>query len=507
MAPVVVAVVILSQPVPAIAATACEDIASLALPNAKIDQARAVAAGTFTPPAGQAPNVYADLPAFCRVSATLTPSRDSDIKIEVWLPAAGWNGKFQAVGNGGWAGVIPYPALAAAVASGYAGAGTDTGHVGNNAEFAPGHPEKMVDLAYRSIHEMTVQSKTLIHAYYDTAPRFSYYNGCSQGGRQGLASAQRYPQDFDGIVVGAPAWNAARNHAARTALNLIVNKNPDSVIPASKYSMIHAAVLHACDAQDGVKDGVIENPTTCGFAYASLACRGSDGPDCLTPGQVESANAMTSPIKDPKTGTLLYEGHLWPGSELGWGTLGGPKPLGNALTAMTHVVFNDRNWDYHTMNLATDVDLAVTIDNGLMYTGDPNLAPFFDRGGKLLMYHGWADPQVTPQNATTYYNNVVTAVGTDKASKSIALFMVPGMNHCRGGAGTDTFDKMKVLEEWVERGETPTRIIASHRTDGHVDKTRPLCPFGQVARYSGRGDASDATNFSCVDELMSTTGR
>src|SRR5438094_3902667 len=244
----------------------CESVAALTLPNTTVTSAQTVAAGAFTPPAagrgrgnGLPANPYARLPAFCRVAATSRPSSDSDIKIEVWLPASGWNGKFQAVGNGGWAGTISYPALAAAVAAGYAGASTDTGHVGNNADFALGHPEKLIDIGYRSIHEMTVQAKTILNAHYGSAAKFSYYNGCSQGGRQGLAAAQTYPEDFNGIVAGAASWNQMRAHGARVALNLVVNKDAGSVIPASKYPMIHQAVINACDVQDGVADGVIEN--------------------------------------------------------------------------------------------------------------------------------------------------------------------------------------------------------------------------------------------------------
>ena len=495
---------------PAVAATACQNLASVALPNARIDSAHVIAAGAFTPPSGAGRggaggSAFARLPSFCRVMATLTPSSDSDIKTEIWLPASGWNGKYLAVGNGGWAGTIPYPALAAALSAGYAAAGTDTGHVGNTADFALGHPEKLIDFAHRSIHEMTVHSKAVVVAHYGNAPRLSYYNGCSQGGRQGLAAAQRYPADFNGIIVGAPAWNTVRNGAARTALNLAVNKNADSIIPPSKYRMIHEAVLNACDARDGLKDGVIENPTMCRFDYAALRCKHGDGADCLTAGQVESAKAMTSPVKDSKTGRVIFEGHLWPGSELGWATLGGPEPLSNAVTGLKNVVFKNRDWDYRTLDLSTIADVADKADDGLLATSDPNLNPFFDRGGKLLVYHGWSDPQVTPQNATIYYSNVIRAVGKEKAASSIALFMVPGMNHCQGGVGTDSFDKVKVLEEWVEQGETPTRIVASHLTDGRVDKTRPLCPFGQVAKFKGTGDPNDAANFSCVPESMSTS--
>ena len=497
---------------PAAAATSCENLASLALPNAKINSAQMVAAGAFVQPGGgaargetgPAANPFTKLPAFCRVTATLTPTSDSDIKIEVWLPATGWNGKFEAVGNGGWAGTIPYPGLGQALAASYAAAGTDTGHVGNSAEFALGHPEKLIDLAYRSIHEMTVQSKTIINAHYGSAAKFSYYNGCSQGGRQGLAAAQTYPEDFNGIVAGAATWDQMRAHGARTALNLFVNKDADSTIPRSKYPMVHQGVLNTCDAQDGVTDTVLENPTRCNFDYSKLLCKASDNPECLTKGQVESAKAMTSPLKDPKTGKVLFEPHLMPGAELGWATNGGPQPLGPALTAMKNIVFKDSNWDYHTMNVSTDVERADKSDNGVMYSGDPNLKPFFDHGGKLLMYHGWSDPQVSPMLSITYYNNVQKAVGKDKASNSIALFLVPGMGHCQGGPGTDTFDKVQALAGWVEQGKKPAQIVASHLTNGQVDKTRPLCPFGQVAKYKGTGSTNDAANFTCAAEAMNT---
>jgi feruloyl esterase len=483
---------------PSLAATACEDLLALTLVNAKIDSAQLVAPGAFSPPAGRGSiTVYERLPAFCRVSATLTPTSDSDIKTEIWLPAAGWNGKFQAVGNGGWAGTIPYGALAAALMSGYAAAGTDTGHTGNNADFAPGHPEKLIDLAYRSIHEMTVQAKVIINSSYGSPAQFSYYNGCSQGGRQGLAAAQKYPGDFNGIVAGAASWNQMRAHGARVALNRIVNKDAGSVIPSSKYAMIHAAVINVCDARDGVKDGVIEDPQMCKFDYADLACKSGDGPNCLIKGQIESAKAMTSPMRDPKSQKVLFAGHLMLGSELGWATLGGPEPLGVALTGMRNVVFGDRNWDYRNLNISTDIDLADKSDGGAMYSGDPDLKPFFERGGKLLMYHGWNDPQVNPLNSVIYYESVLKAVGKEQAANSIALFMIPGMNHCSGGPGTDNFDKVKVIEQWVEQGKTPTQIIASHMTSGQVDKTRPLCPYPQIAKYKGTGSTNEAVNFVC----------
>ena len=493
-------------------AASCEDLAKLRLPATTITSAQVVAAGAFKPPAESraaarvSPRVYAGLPPFCRVMASATPTSDSDIRIEVWMPVSGWNGKYQAVGNGGWAGEIYYQDMAAALAAGYATSGTDTGHVGNSAEFALGHPEKLVDFAHRAIHEMAVKSKAVIQAHYGAAAKRSYFNGCSQGGRQGLTNAQRYPDDFNGIVAGAASWNYLRSHAARTAINLMVNRTPDSHIPANKLPMVHNAMLEMCDALDGVKDGIIENPTRCKFDPAMLQCKGADNPSCLTPAQVESAKALTSPLKHPTTGAILFANHLWPGAELGWATLGGPKPLVNALTAMQNIVFKDRNWDWRTMNVATDVDLTDKIDQGLLASNNFDLKPFFDRGGKLLMWHGWADPQVSPQNSITYFQNVLKTVGPAGAN-SVELFMLPGVYHCRGGPGPDTFDRMSAIEQWVEHGKKPTRLVASGLKEGKTERTRPLCPYGQVAQYRGSGSTDEAASFTCTPQAMDVTVR
>ncbi|MFN8582469.1 MAG: tannase/feruloyl esterase family alpha/beta hydrolase, partial [Gemmatimonadaceae bacterium] len=248
---------------------------------------------------------------------------------------------------------------------------------------------------------------------------------------------------------------------------------------------------------DGVVDGVIENPMACRFDFASLTCKGADAADCLTPGQVSSAKAMTAPIVDPANGRVLYSGHLWYGSELGWGAIGGTAAPGEALAATKGIVMQDANWDYRSMKMSADVDRAAKEDLGAMYAGDPNLRRFFDRGGKLLMYHGWADPLVTPQNSIMYYDDVLKTVGRDKAASSIALFMVPGMGHCQGGPGPDTFDKMTIIDSWVQTGKPPVSIPASHKTNGVVDRTRPLCAYPQVAVYKGKGSTDDAANFEC----------
>ena len=484
--------------VAAAAPIACEALKQVALADGTLLSAESVQAGAFVPPGASNPNaaaVFKTLPAFCRVTARLTPTPDSDIRVEVWLPQSGWNRKVQAVGNGGLGGTIPYPALAAAVKAGYASAGTDTGHVGGNGDFVPGHPEKLVDFAYRAIHEMTVTAKTVAAAHYDARPVKSYFNSCSTGGRQALIEAQRYPDDFDGIVAGDPSWDQMRLYAARVALNIFMNREPAAVIPPGKYPVIHNAVLNKCDALDGVKDGVIEDPARCSFDFATLTCSGEDRADCLTKPQVESAKAMASPITDRKSGAVLHPGRYYPGSELGWGGVGGPAPSGESWEGMKKIVFTAA-WDYHTMRLPDDVERAVKADKGLLYGGDPDLTRFFSRGGKLLMYHGWADPLVTPDASLIMYKRINDAVGR-AAANSLALFMVPGMGHCQGGPGTDQFDKVAAIDQWVESGTKPQSIPAAHMTSGVVDRTRPLCAYPATAHYIGSGSTDDAKNFRC----------
>ena len=477
---------------------ACDGLGQASLANATILSAAAVPAGAFTPPGpgnASAANVYKALPAFCRVTARLTPTPDSDIRVEVWLPLAGWNRKVLAAGNGGLGGAIPYGPLATALGAGYATVGTDTGHVGGNADFVAGHPEKLVDFGYRAIHEMTVAAKALVAVYYEARPVRSYFNSCSTGGRQALVEAQRYPEDFDGIVAGDASWDQMRLYAARVALNVFVNREPAAVIPPEKLPMIHNAVLAACDAADGVKDGVIEDPSRCRFDLATLACAGGDRPDCLTQPQLETATAMSSPIVDRKSGAVLHPGRYYPGSELGWGGVGGPAPSGESLEGMRKIVFNP-GWDYHTIRVPEDVERAVKADRGLLFGGEPNLTPFFTRGGKLLMYHGWADPLVTPDTSLIMYKRINEAVGPAAAS-SVALFMVPGMGHCQGGPGTDVFDKTAAIDRWVESGVKPSSLVASHLTGGVADRTRPLCAWPATARYAGSGSTDDARNFRC----------
>jgi len=481
----------------------CESLGSFSLPNTTITSAKTVAAGTFTPavPGGSgargqsAPSPFANLPAFCRVAATLTPSSDSEIKVEVWLPVSGWNGKLQSVGNGGWAGAISYPALALALAGGYAGASTDTGHSGNTGRFAFKHPEKFIDFGYRSEHEMTVAAKALIAAFYGDGPKLSYWNGCSTGGRQGLTEAQRYPDDYDAIIAGAPANNRMHLYAWSVSLAQFEHRDEAGYIPPDKYAMIHKAALEACDALDGLKDGLIGMPTRCHFDPKVLACKGADGPLCLTAPQVETARRIYAAAKNPRTGQELYPG-LEPGSELGWAIHAGPEPLEYATDAFKYVVFSNPQWDFRTLNLDSDVALADKVDNGATFGMDPNLKAFFGRGGKLLMYHGWSDPQISPLNTIHYYEAVLKMMGA-ASSDSIRLFMLPGMGHCGGGEGPNVFDSMSLLAQWAEKGQAPNQMLTSHSTNGAVDRTRPACPYPQSAIYKGSGSVDEAANFIC----------
>lgn len=481
------------------AANTCDSLAKLALPHASVTLAQDVPAGQLTLPAGAVPTFpgfpapnFGNVPAICRVAATLKPTSDSDIRIELWMPTANWNGKLEAVGNGAWAGSISYRDLATAVTAGWAAVSTDTGHTETTAAFVVGHPEKLIDFAYRAVHEMTLAAKPIVSAYYGKNPARVYFNGCSTGGRQALAEAQRYPNDYDGIVAGAPANYPTHLQGAQVWTAQITNQS-DGYIPPAKYPMVHKAVLEACDALDGVKDRVLEDPRRCHFDPQVLLCKGSDAETCLTAAQVEVARKVYA-----GPGPSLFPG-LERGSELGWAMLSGPKPLALAAETYQYLVFKDPTWDYLKFDAARDMATADKVIGPTMNSTDPNLKPFFKHGGKLLMYHGWADPGIPPQNSVNYFTSVEDTVGgRAAASDSIRLFMVPGMGHCRGGDGTDDFDKIGTLASWVETNKAPDHILAAHKTKGAIDRTRPLCPYPQTAHYKGSGNTDDAANFVCA---------
>jgi Tannase and feruloyl esterase len=474
----------------AAAAATCESLTSLAVKGGTVTLAQTVAPGAFTPPVGRAggaggANAFAALGQFCRVAVTLKPAPRSDIKAEVWMPSSGWNGKLQVVGNGGFAGTISYPAMANALAAGYAAASTDTGHTGPSSNtFA--NEDVLVDFAHRAIHETAVAAKTTVNGFYGNAPRFSYFAGCSTGGRQAMTAAQRYPEDFNGIVAGAPA-----SHTSTQAFGQIWFAQALADVPREKLPLVHDAVLNACDALDGAKDGVLENPLACRFDPKVLACKdGADPASCLTTTQVAAVQKVYAGPSNPKTGKQVYVG-LERGSELGWS----PVPVGYAVDYFKYIVFKDPSWDPKALNYDAHVAQAAAGDNLIFDATNADLSAFTARGGKLIMYQGWGEPGIPPANLVRYYGQIQSKTGN--AKDAVRLFMVPGMGHCGGGTGVNTFDMVTALDQWVSAAKAPSQIPASRVRNGVSDRTRPLCAYPQIAVYKGSGSLEDAANFAC----------
>ncbi len=511
-------------------AASCGGLVGMALPNGgTVVSATSVPAGPFVRPGATAP---VNVPAFCRVAGTLQPTADSLVKFEVWLPADGWNGKLDHGGNGGYGGSLATPAgfMLDGLLRGYATAGTDMGHdatVTPGATWALGHPEKIKDWGYRANHVTSVAAKLVIRAFYGSGPVLSYFTGCSDGGHEALMEAQRFPDDYDGIVAGASAnfWthqSAAWVWEARAALD-----SPASMIPLSKLPVVNQAAVAACP---GVVPTVIDDPTRCDFDPASLLCPGADAPTCLTAPQVEAVRKIYAGPVNPRTGERIYPG-LEPGSEAAGGSLGaggswsaliaGPQTfLGGDF--YKYMVFDDPSWDFHTLDFDRDIAFADAKMGPVIDSTSPDLRDFKALGGKLIMWHGWADPLVNPLNSIDYYERVVAfmhhrhrrqfdaaAPGPARDTEGFfRLFMAPGLTHCAGGPGLNTFDTLTALENWVERGIAPDKLVASHTSLGFPDNvmsaspppgdfSRPLCPYPQVARWTGRGSKTDAASFVC----------
>ncbi|HVZ20208.1 MAG TPA: tannase/feruloyl esterase family alpha/beta hydrolase [Vicinamibacterales bacterium] len=487
--------VALLVPASGASAASCDDLSSLKLPDATITSAHTVAAGAFTQPGrGGATVAVPDLPAFCRVQATLRPSSDSDIHMEVWLPAAGWNGKFEEVGNGGWVGSVDTNAMAAALRRGYAAAGSDLGHQGGGGPWMA-NPEKLIDFGYRATHETAVKAKAIVAAFYGNAPRLSYFQGCSAGGRQALKEAQQFPADFDGIIAGSPALDTTGRAAFAIWVAQNTHKTEGSFIPREKFPVIHEAALAACDARDGVKDGVITDPRSCRFDPAVLTCKAGDAASCLTPAQVETAKTMYEPLRNPRTKAEIFPG-FEPGSELGWTTMGSPQPFILGAQMFEFMLYKNPQWDYKTVDFDRDMAAVDKIEGGHINAKQTDLSAFIARGGKMIQYHGWADPQISPASSVEYYEAALKA-NKGRLQDDYRLFMVPGMNHCGGGDGPASFDMLTALEHWVEQKQAPASIPAAHLEGGKPDRTRILCPHPQVATYKGSGDPNDASNFVC----------
>jgi Tannase and feruloyl esterase len=510
---------------------ACGKVAGTAIPGATITFAQTVAAGTFAgPPAAftgrDLTALYKNVPAFCRVVVEAKPTADSDIRIEVWLPQSGWNGKLQGIGNGGFAGQIDYMQLGAAVTKGYAATATNTGHEGSpiDAAWAMGHPEKVVDFGHRGIHEMTRIAKKAVHAFYGKTPQHSYFAGCSDGGREALMEAQRYPEDYDGILAGAPAnnWTPLLTMAVSDTQALTFDKS--SFIPRTKILSIAAAVLKTCDELDGVRDGILNDPRQCHFDPAAIQCKaGEDTDECLTAPQAIALKKIYAGLRDAHDAEL-FPGFL-PGSEDGPGGwalwITGPAPAKSLMAFFglgfyANMVYEDSAWDYKTFTAESGLTAAREKTAKALDAVDADLEPFKKRGGKLVLYHGWNDPAIPALSTVKYYDRVIAKMGQSNADSFLRLYMVPGMQHCDNGPGADSFGQVGqlvfddpqhsvdgALEQWVEKGTAPATIIASKYAGDDRQRpkmTRPLCAYPQSVKYKGNGDPKDAGNFVCGAE-------
>jgi feruloyl esterase len=478
------------------AADTCDSLGALVIPGVSIDSARAVVAGPFAPAPGAR---AATVPPFCRVSAVAAPSADSHINIEVWIPSPeGWNGKLLGTANGGFSGSIPYPAMLAGLTKGYAVVGTDTGHTGDQMEFGQGHPEKVIDWAYRAVHVMTDLAKLIVRDARGRFPTRSYFEGCSTGGQQALSEAQRFPRDYDGIVAGDPGHNRIRLILGFLWSWMALHDDEGrQIVPPAKLPAITAAAIAACDVNDGLKDGLISDPRACQFDPRALLCRGSEDNACLTAAQADAVKKVYDGAENPRTHQLLYPG--WArGTEQGWGTylLNPTEPM--RLGLFRYFVFDDPQWHWRTFDWDRDVRF-IEDQVPFVSAASADLRAFRTHGGRLVMYTGLADPVVPPQDIYNYYDAVTKAMGGSlETEKFFRFFPVPGMGHCGGGAGPNAFDALGALEAWVEHDVAPERIVASHSTNGRVDRTRPLCPYPRVARFKGTGSIDAAENFVCA---------
>jgi hypothetical protein len=513
---------------PAVAAN-CADLSRLALPNTTITLAESVAAGAFTPPVPAWARAFmrpTPIPAaFCRVTGEIRPTQDSNIKFEVWLPPSGWSGRYESVGNGGFAGSIRYDSMLKPLLGGSAVASTDDGHDGpaigpTGADWALGHPEKIIDYGHRAVHLTAVAAKAITTAFYGRQPTHSYFVGCSKGGQEGFMEAQRYPEDFDGIVSGAAAsqwtdlfssfvWTESLNLASRA-----------SYLSLDDLAKIGAAVTAACETPATAKNGFISDPLRCEVAPSSLG---------LTPAKLRTFNAIHQGPKD-RSGHQTYPGQAYGSENAGWNETISAANFESAETEaqmsmyggnfFRNFVYQSKNWSFHGFDLDKGRADAERVVGRIMNADDMSFAGFKARGGKFIAYAGMADSIVTPLSSVRSYQAVAAAQGhaTDpttlaRTQQFYRLFLAPGVGHCGGGAGPNQFgqsggtgdaehDMVVALEQWVEKGVPPTRIVATKFISDDKAKgvamTRPLCPFPQIAKYQGSGDTADAANFACA---------
>ncbi len=517
-------------------AAACERLVSLSLPNTTITLAQVVNAGAFAVPVnaprdgggssvlagtiGPVPDVpgrvtantaglglgynggkgippFSTLPAFCRVAATLKPSPSSDIRMEMWMPIAGWNGNFRGTSPNGLGGVLNYNAMGVGLTDGFAVASTDTGHQGGDTAWMQ-VPDKLTDFAGRAMHETTVVGKALTTAYYGSAPRYSYMLECGGGSAAALHEVQKYPADYHGVVVGGHAAHLTRQIFGQYWLWQATHPDGVAILPAAKLPAIHNAVLNKCDMLDGVKDGLLEDPTRCTFDPTEIECKSGDGANCLTTAQVEAVQKIYSGPINPRTNERIWS-PLYRGSELDWSFFTeSAAPIGIATSAL-RMILGDPSWDYRKTPVDFDrhVALADASDIARVSASNPDISAYVKGGGKLILSGGWNNALVPAGAVLDYYKRVEARIGVEETQRGVRLYMVPGMIECNGGPGTDTFDMLSVMRRWVENGQAPNEVLASRVEHGKVIRTRPLCPYPQVATYRGSGSTEDAANFVC----------
>jgi feruloyl esterase len=516
-------------------AAACERLAALSLPHTTITLTQVVNAGAFAPPAlpsarggggssafagtlGPVPDVpgrvtantaglglgynggrgippFSALPAFCRITATLKPSPSSDVRAEIWLPVAGWNGHFRGTSPNGLGGVVNYNAMGVGVADGFAVASTDTGHQGGDTAWMQ-DAEKIGDFAGRAMHETTAAGKALATAYYGAAPRYSYMIECGGGSAAALHEVQKFPADYNGVVVGGYAAHLTRQIFGQLWLWIAAHPNGIAILPTTKLAVLHEAVLAKCDLLDGVMDGLLEDPTRCAFDPRTIECKSGDGPDCLTTPQVEAARTIYAGPANPRTGERIWS-PLYRGSELDWSFFtDSPAPIGIATGAL-RMMLSDPSFDYRSVDFDTHAAIADRSDLARVNASNADISEFVRRGGKLILSGGWNNALVPAGAVVDYYNRVSSTIGAENTRRAVRLYMVPGMIECNGGPGTDTFDMLGVIRRWVEQSQAPADVTASRVEHGKVVRTRPLCPYPQVATYKGSGSTDEARNFVC----------
>jgi hypothetical protein len=501
----------------------CAALGRVSLPHTRVESAQELDAGVVILPFDTAPET---LPPFCRVVLQLTPTADSDIQMELWLPLQ-WNHSFRGIGNGGFAGATDLVSLSQAIKQGYASASTDAGHVAveEDASWALDHPEKVKDFGYRAIHLMTETAHAVVKTFYGMPARDSFFSSCSDGGREALMEAERFPNDYDGIVAGDPAYNWTGMMTNALVNSQLRNKSAAGYIPASSLPLISAAVLAACDGLDGVVDGIVNNPQACHFNPEVLRCKeGAASGSCLTTPQVKSLQSLYAG-STTRDGAQIFPGYM-PGGELGpggwsaWITGDGPRTSGLYVFGQQYfanMVYNNALWNPASFEKDEAYQQANQRTGKILNAPPANLKPFFSHGGKLILYHGWSDPAVSPLSSISYFSDAA-ATGGPQAAASMRLYMVPGMQHCIGGTAATFFGQMGwfpgegvddpqhdvnlALEQWVKQGTAPDTLIASQYVGppaaGQSTMTRPVCPYPKAVTYKGSGDVNDAANFSCA---------